>query len=112
MKTKKNEKKINLLLFMSKTFVGLQNQNGKQPQKPQKTPIMTTTINFFEGSYCFNSISTDLNVSPDFIEMKLAKQYEYRPTTETLWAIITQNSIEIGRFKLIYGVGLNEIKFN
>ena len=49
---------------------------------------MTTTINFYEGSYCFNSIETNLNVSPDFIEMKLAKQYEYRPTNESLWATI------------------------
>jgi hypothetical protein len=71
-----------------------------------------TTINFYEGSYLYNTISTSLNVSPDFIEMKLAKQYEYRPTTETLWAIITQGSQEIARFKLQYGIGLTEIKFN
>ena len=73
---------------------------------------MKTTIHFYEGSYKFNSISTDLNVSPDFIEMKLAEQYEYRATNESLWATINQNSKEIARFQLKYGVGLNEIKFN
>ena len=72
---------------------------------------MTTTINFYEGSYQFNSITTDLNVSPDFIEMKLAKQYEYRATNESLWATVKQNSKEISRFELKYGQGLNEIKF-
>jgi hypothetical protein len=72
---------------------------------------MTTTINFYEGSYCYNSITTDLNVSTDFIEMKLAKQYEYRATEESLWATINQNGKEISRFELKYGIGLNEIKF-
>ncbi len=73
---------------------------------------MTTTISLFEGSYCFNQVSTELNVSPDFIEMKLAKQYEYRPTSEPLWATITQGSKEIARFEFFYGQGLNEITFN
>jgi hypothetical protein len=73
---------------------------------------MKTTINFYEGSYCFNSIKTDLNVSPDFIEMQLAKQYEYRATKESLWSTISQDSKEVSRFELIYGIGLNEIKFN
>jgi hypothetical protein len=73
---------------------------------------MTTTINFYEGSYCYNSIKTDLNVSPDFIEMKLAKQYEYRATKESLWATITKDSKEVARYELTYGVGLNQIKFN
>lgn len=72
---------------------------------------MTTTINFYEGSYCYNSITTDLNVTTDFIEMKLAKQYEYRVTKESLWATVNQNSKEISRFKFNYGIGLNEIKF-
>jgi hypothetical protein len=53
-----------------------------------------------------------LNVSPDFIEMKLAQQYEYRPTSESLWATVTQGNKEISRFELIYGQGLHEIKFN
>ncbi len=72
---------------------------------------MTNRINFFEGSYCYNSITTDLNVSPDFIEMKLAQQYEYRATDESLWATICQDRKEVARYELIYGVGLNEIKF-
>ena len=73
---------------------------------------MTTTINFYEGSYCFSTISTELNVSPNFIEMKLAKQYEYRPTEDSLWAIVLQDSKEIARYTLEYGVGFYEIKFN
>ncbi len=73
---------------------------------------MTTTIYFYEGSALFNTISTELNVTTDFIEMKLAKQYEYRPTTEDLWAIVTEDSKEVARYEFTYGVGLNEIKFN
>jgi hypothetical protein len=73
---------------------------------------MTTTINFYEGSYQFNSITTELNVHTDFIEMKLAKQYEYRPTLENLWATVCQDSKEIARYQFTYNIGLNEIKFN
>jgi hypothetical protein len=72
---------------------------------------MTTTINFYEGSYLYKSISTELNVNPDFIEMQLAKQYEYRATEESLWATINQCSQEVSRFELKYGIGLKEIKF-
>lgn len=67
-----------------------------------------TTINFYEDSFLYDSITTPLNVSPDFIEMKLAKQFEYRPTKKTLWATIRQNSKEIARFKFQYGIGLTE----
>ena len=70
---------------------------------------MKTTINFYEGSYQFDSITTELNVSPDFIEMKLAIQYEYRPTNESLWASLHQGSKEIARFKFEHGVGLKDI---
>lgn len=70
---------------------------------------MKTTINFYEGSYQFDSITTELNVSPDFIEMKLAIQYEYRPTNESLWASVHQGSKEIARFKFEHGVGLKDI---
>ena len=77
-----------------------------------KQIIMKTTINFYEGSYQYNSITTELNVSPDFIEMKLAKQYEYRATNESLWATIEQDSKEIARYELLYGIGLNEITIN
>ena len=44
--------------------------------------------------------------------MKLAKQYEYKATPQDLWAIVMQDSKEVSRFEFIYGVGLNEIKFN
>ncbi len=67
-----------------------------------------TVINFYEGSYQFNTIKTDLNVNPSFIEFKLAMQFEFRPTTETLWATVTTEGVET-RFKLIYGSGLEEI---
>ena len=73
---------------------------------------MTTTINFYEGSQLFNSITTELNVHADFIEMQLAKQYEYRATKECLWAIVKQNLKEVARYELNYGLGLQEIKFN
>ena len=75
------------------------------------TATTTKTINFYEGSYLYNSIKTELNVSPDFIEMKLAKQFEYRATKESLWATVSENSKEISRYQLIYGTGLKEIKF-
>lgn len=72
---------------------------------------METTVNLFEGPACYDRISTSLNVSPDFIEMKLAKQYEYRPTLVELWATVTQGSIEVARYKFVYGQGLTEINF-
>jgi len=65
-----------------------------------------TTVNFYEGSYQFDSVTTNLHVSPDFIEMKLAKQYEYRPTIESLWAIMKTNDEVEQRFELIFGKGL------
>lgn len=59
------------------------------------------TIALYEGSYQFNVIYTDLNITPDFAQMKLSKQYEYRLTTKDLWAIITVNGIS-ERFVLDY----------
>jgi len=72
---------------------------------------MKTTINFYEGSYQFESVETDLNVKHNFIEMKLAKQYEYRPTQKTLWATIIQNKQEVTRFEFKYGVGIIQKTF-
>lgn len=72
--------------------------------------MSNTTINLYEGSYCFENISTNLNVSPDFVEMKLAKQFEYRPTDMPLWATIIKDGKEIARYWLKYGQGLFEIK--
>lgn len=68
-------------------------------------------VNFYEGSYQFKSEVTNLNISEDFIQMVLAKQYEYRPTTETLWAerITTEGT---SRFKFDYTTGLEEIILN
>lgn len=62
---------------------------------------MTNQIRFYEGSSMYNLVETKLNISEDFVLMKLAKQYEYRPTTETLWAdVIIDN--EITRYLLDY----------
>lgn len=83
-----------------------------EPINHKKIEIMKTTINFYEGSYLFESITTEFNVTTDFIEMKLAKQYEYRPTNEDLWAIVLNDSMEIARYEFFYGQGLNQIKFN
>jgi hypothetical protein len=62
---------------------------------------MKNQIRFYEGSSMYNLVETELNISEDFVLMKLAKQYEYRPTTETLWAdVIIDN--EITRYLLDY----------
>jgi len=65
-----------------------------------------TRINLYEGSYQFESILTHLDVKANFIEMKLAKQYEYRPTEKSLWATIVQNKQEVARFEFKWGEGL------
>lgn len=67
-----------------------------------------TVINFFEGTYLFFTVETKLNVRPDYIEYKLANQYEYRPTTETLWATVTQGGVEVSRYIFKYGQGLTK----
>jgi hypothetical protein len=52
---------------------------------------MKNTLLLNEGSYQYAVIETDLNITEDFILMKLSKQFEYRPTNETLWAsLITE----------------------
>lgn len=61
-----------------------------------------TTILFFEGSYQFLSETTHLNVSEEYIQYKLAKQYEYRTTNETLWAEIIHVDGVTERFTLDY----------
>lgn len=58
-------------------------------------------VYFFEGSYPYNVVSTDLNITEDYILMKLAKQYEYRPTTESLWAEVVTPESAI-RYELDY----------
>jgi hypothetical protein len=59
------------------------------------------TANFYEGSYQYNTIETPLNITADFIQMKLAKQYEYRPTDEDLWAEVVVNGVR-SRYQLDY----------
>jgi hypothetical protein len=62
---------------------------------------MKNQIRFYEGSSMYNLVETELNITEDFVLMKLAKQYEYRPTTETLWADVIINN-EITRYLLDY----------
>jgi hypothetical protein len=59
-------------------------------------------INFFEGSNLFLSETTDLNVSEGYIQYKLANQYEYRPTTESLWADVIHADNKVDRYLLDY----------
>ena len=62
---------------------------------------MTTAINFFEGFYCFKSESTKLSVGENYLQYQLAKQYEYRPTTEALWCSV-HNRDEVKYYFLNY----------
>ena len=55
------------------------------------------------------SATTELNITPDFIQYKLATQYEYRPTTKSLWAELTING-QIERYELDYD-NIQLIKF-
>lgn len=59
-------------------------------------------VSFFEGSYMFKMDQTDLNITTGYIQYQLAKQYEYRPTTKTLWAELTDKLGNAQRFKLDY----------
>lgn len=56
---------------------------------------------FYEGSYQFKSVETSLNISEDFVQMQLAKQYEYRETKESLWADVVINGVK-SRYELDY----------
>lgn len=66
------------------------------------------TVNFYEGSAQFKSDKTNLNISADYIQMQLAKQFEYRPTTECLWAEVENFGIK-QRFSFNYETGLTLI---
>jgi hypothetical protein len=70
---------------------------------------MKNSVSFYEASYQFKSESTDLNISEDFILMILAKQYEYRATKETLWAILSQDGQEVKHYEFDPATGLKEI---
>lgn len=63
-------------------------------------------VRFYEGSYQFRVEKTDLNITEDFIQMIFAKQCEYRPTEEILWASLYQNGKEVARYTFTYILGL------
>jgi hypothetical protein len=67
---------------------------------------MKTKICFFEDSYQIKEVTTELNVTEDFIKKVLAVQYEYRPTTKPLWAEVSQNGRTIDRYEFNYSTGL------
>lgn len=56
---------------------------------------------FYEGSTQFKAVETPLNITADYVQMQLAKQYEYRPTDESLWADIVVDGIK-SRYQLDY----------
>jgi hypothetical protein len=74
-------------------------QNSNEP-KPQNE------VRFYEGSNQFKANKTDLNITEDFIQMILAKQYEYRPTQDILWAVILEEGKEVARYSFDYTLGL------
>jgi hypothetical protein len=65
-------------------------------------------VNFFEGSDCFRTERSELTISEGFVEMVLARQYEYRPTTQDLWAEVRTPEATT-RYQLIQGVGVIDI---
>jgi hypothetical protein len=67
------------------------------------------SILFYEGSDLFRTDNTDKNITSDFIQYVLSKQYEYRPTTLTLWAIAKINGEEVERYEYCPKNGLKVI---
>jgi hypothetical protein len=67
-------------------------------------------VRFYEGSYQFKANKTDKNISEDFIQMVFAKLYEYRPTTESLWAVVLCSDIEVATYSFDYNTGLTRIR--
>lgn len=49
------------------------------------------TLQLFEGPYQFFSIDSKLDITEGFILSKLSGQYEYRKTSESLWAELDSN---------------------
>lgn len=60
---------------------------------------MSATIYFYEGSYQFYCIKTDLRVTKDFIAFKLQKVSEGRDTKDIIWAELNDNGI-VSRFSI------------
>jgi hypothetical protein len=86
---------------------------NKQNNKNMSNLSQNNTINvvrFYEGSYQFKENKTDLNITEDFIQMVLAKQYEYRPTKESLWAVVLCSDIEVATYSFEYNTGLTKIR--
>ena len=75
------------------------------------TNTIENKVSFYEGSYQFKVDTTTLNISEDYVRMQLARQHEYRPTKETLWAIVVMNGEE-KRYRFDYQNGLTEIILN
>lgn len=72
---------------------------------------MTNSIRLYEGSTLFFSTQSELTISSDFLQMKLAKQFEYRKTIEALWGEI-ENIEGVRRYELdYYNNNLIEINF-
>jgi hypothetical protein len=67
---------------------------------------MKSKIHFYEGSNLYESIKTEIKVTPDFIKNKLRKKYKKNPTNLDLWAILIIDEIEIARFIFIHDKGL------
>jgi hypothetical protein len=81
----------------------------KEKLKIMQSPIEVkpqNEVRFYEGSYQFKVNKTDLNITEDFIQMILAKQYEYRPTEDSLWAVVLEEGKEIARYSFNYTLGL------
>jgi hypothetical protein len=49
------------------------------------------TLHLFEGPYQFFSIDSKVEIQQDFILSKLSGQYDYRKTSEDLWAELDSN---------------------
>jgi hypothetical protein len=64
----------------------------------QTNKIMTSKIHFYEGSILYETIITEIKVTPIFIKNKLAKKFKKNPTNLDLWAILLIDEIEIARF--------------
>ena len=64
-------------------------------------------VDFYQDTVKFDSVETELNVSQDYIEMKLARLYEDEPTRESLWCSVLNNDVYCV-YKFTYGKGLEQ----
>jgi hypothetical protein len=68
-----------------------------------KKPTPKNVFLLYDGSLEIEKAESRLNISADFVEMKLAKCHERR--AGDYWAAIRSKGVEL-RFTLDYGVGL------